>query len=329
MHPENLHFKCAERQGQVPFRPKMSHFFLEPRFPTLIREALATVAGRRNATKKLSNLARLLLSEYVRALCVKNPRQAVRISNETLEAALGVSARTIQRAKSELVEEEWIIRNQIQSRKQGMQISDVTFTEKALIELGLVRPKNQKTNSPAQYNFPDDLKILVTFGMKPWQIFSLIRLANKQKARLGDIVACVKDKFKELKNIYGYIKAVITKSAGRDWEVFRSYKEEKRAKEAQSAQEAEQKQANPEEIALEEEKKANFGVTLAQLLELKKSMPQGAEFGSHHDSALKFKHDGDGFYFYQASKRCWARIIKIPKLYQLWQDAKLYPLNAK
>lgn len=305
---------------------------LAPAFPLNIERAMCNVAARRNAAASLSNSARLLVAELLRVVCATNPRQSVRISNATLAEALSMSARTIHRIKAELESSGWITRHQIQSRRLGMQISDVTFTDKALVELELIKTKARKLNSEAQYNFPDDLQILVKMGMKPWALFALMKLARQYQARLGDVVTCIKDKLENIPNLYGYIKAVLVRGKGRDWAQFRSDKQAREAERARTEQQDNpvapvlteaQAKAAAENSVLEAEKKANLGLTLAKLLELKKAMPSGQEMCVHGDASVKFKRDADTFYSYKKSSGEWVKMAHATRLFFIYEQGKL------
>lgn len=108
-------------------------------FPPVIRRALARATGCDSCgLRELSGIQRMLLSRYVRNVNIRDVRKSVRVSTVELSAALHVSDRTLLRIKTELIAKGWLVTHQVQSRRRGMQISDVTLTERALAVLGLL-----------------------------------------------------------------------------------------------------------------------------------------------------------------------------------------------
>ena len=108
-------------------------------FPGPIRLALARAAACDGAgLQQLDTGERALLVRLVRNVSMAAPKESVRIANPTLAAGLHVSERTIHRIKAGLEAKGWITRQQVQSRRRGMQISDVQLTRHALETLGLV-----------------------------------------------------------------------------------------------------------------------------------------------------------------------------------------------
>ena len=107
-------------------------------FPGVIRLALARAAACDGAgLHQLDTGERALLVRLVRNVSAATPEESVRIANPTLAAGLHVSERTIHRMKAGLEAKGWITRQQVQSRRRGMQISDVRLTQHALETLGL------------------------------------------------------------------------------------------------------------------------------------------------------------------------------------------------
>lgn len=107
-------------------------------FPGLIRLALSRAAACDGAgLQQLDTGERALLVRLVRNVSAAAPEESVRIANPTLAAGLHVSERTIHRMKAGLEAKGWITRQQVQSRRRGMQISDVWLTRHALETLGL------------------------------------------------------------------------------------------------------------------------------------------------------------------------------------------------
>lgn len=106
-------------------------------FPAVIQNALGRIAGRVGELAHLAARSRLLLAEFVRCLDVRSPAEPIRIRNGSLASALGLSERTIGSIKAQLVASGWIQRNQVKSRRRGMQIADVWLTPMALTALGL------------------------------------------------------------------------------------------------------------------------------------------------------------------------------------------------
>lgn len=108
-------------------------------FPPVIRRALARATGCDSCgLRELTGMERMLLSRYVRNVNINDVRKSVRVSTVELSAALHVSDRTLLRVKTELIAKGWLVTHQVQSRRRGMQISDVTLTERALAVLGLL-----------------------------------------------------------------------------------------------------------------------------------------------------------------------------------------------
>ena len=117
-------------------------------FPPIIRRALARATGCDSCgLRELSGIQRMLLSRYVRNVNIRDVRKSVRVSTVELSAALHVSDRTLLRVKTELIAKGWLVTHQVQSRRRGMQISDVTFTERALEVLGLLEVADQPAAS--------------------------------------------------------------------------------------------------------------------------------------------------------------------------------------
>lgn len=108
-------------------------------FPPLIGRALSRISGCDGAgLSELNYQGRMLLARIVRNICVRKPEESVRVSNNCLAAGLGISDRTVRRIKISLEESGWITRHQKQSRRHGMQVSDIWLTPAALRTLGLI-----------------------------------------------------------------------------------------------------------------------------------------------------------------------------------------------
>ena len=108
-------------------------------FPPIIRRALARATGCDGCgLRELTGMQRMLLSRYIRNVSIKDVRRSVRVSTLELSLALHVSDRTLLRIKTGLIAKGWITTHQVQSRRRGMQISDVSLTERALAVLGLL-----------------------------------------------------------------------------------------------------------------------------------------------------------------------------------------------
>lgn len=105
--------------------------------PSIVRAADRATDCRIPAISALKPYARLLLQTLVRSIQTKDIANSVRISNEFFSQTLHVSVNKICKIKKELESKEWIIRSQVQSRKQGMQVSDICLTPWALQTLGL------------------------------------------------------------------------------------------------------------------------------------------------------------------------------------------------
>ena len=108
-------------------------------FPPIIRRALSRAAGCDGfGLRELAGMERMLLSRYIRNVSIRDVRKSVRIGTAELSKALHVSDRTLLRIKTDLIAKGWITTHQVQSRRRGMQISDVSLTERALAVLGLL-----------------------------------------------------------------------------------------------------------------------------------------------------------------------------------------------
>ncbi|MDD2609883.1 MAG: hypothetical protein PHX60_09365 [Giesbergeria sp.] len=106
--------------------------------PSIARAADRATDCRIAAISALKPYARLLLQAVVRSIQTKDITNSVRISNERFAQTLHVSVNKICKIKKELESKEWIVRSQVQSRKLGMQVSDIFLTPWALQTLGLV-----------------------------------------------------------------------------------------------------------------------------------------------------------------------------------------------
>lgn len=114
-------------------------FALPPAYPpSIIRAADRATDCRIPAISALKAHARLLLQAVVRSIQTKDITNSVRVSNEFFAQVLHVSVDKVCKIKKELEDKEWITRSQVQSRKLGMQVSDVCLTPWALQTLGLV-----------------------------------------------------------------------------------------------------------------------------------------------------------------------------------------------
>lgn len=106
--------------------------------PSIARAADRATDCRIPAISALKPYARLLLQTVVRSIQTKDIANSVRISNECFAQTLHVSVNKICKIKKELESKEWIVRSQVQSRRLGMQVSDIFLTPWALQTLGLV-----------------------------------------------------------------------------------------------------------------------------------------------------------------------------------------------
>lgn len=117
-------------------------------FPPIIRRALARATGCDGCgLRDLTGMERMLLSRYIRNISIRDVRKSVRVSTVELSLALHVSDRTLLRIKTELIAKGWLVTHQVQSRRRGMQISDVSLTERALAVLGLLEANDQPSAS--------------------------------------------------------------------------------------------------------------------------------------------------------------------------------------
>ncbi|SER37378.1 hypothetical protein [Giesbergeria anulus] len=106
--------------------------------PSIARAADRATDCRIPPINALKPYARLLLQALVRSIQTKDITNSVRISNECFAQTLHVSVNKICKIKKELESKEWIVRTQVQSRRLGMQVSDICLTPWALRTLGLV-----------------------------------------------------------------------------------------------------------------------------------------------------------------------------------------------
>lgn len=132
----------AARTSWAPGSSADSAKAARPRaFPAQIQRALVIAcASSQQELQGLSPAARMLLVQLLRSTSAADPRLAVRVSNEHLAGSLGLSVRSIVNFKALLVDGGWITRSQVRSRRRGMQISEVWWTDFALDVLALLEP---------------------------------------------------------------------------------------------------------------------------------------------------------------------------------------------
>lgn len=111
--------------------------------PSITRAADRATDCRIPPIRALKPYARLMLQILVRSIQTKDIANSVRISNECFAQTLHVSVNKICKIKKELESKEWISRSQVQSRRLGMQVSDICLTPWALQTLGLVSSRTK------------------------------------------------------------------------------------------------------------------------------------------------------------------------------------------
>ena len=217
--------------------------------PPLIQTALARIMGCDGGDlNTLTYRERSLLARVTRNVSVKEPHGSIRVSVNTLAAALHTCNKTVQRTFNALRAKGWITRDQVKKRS-GMQIADTWLTPKTLGLLGLTRPapsraasdnmsgasslstmsedsqqipgpsvpeEGEKTEQPVQQKVPEDLALLQQVGMKPGAIFKLMGEATKMGHRLGHIVKAAGPLIRAAKFPFGYLRKLI--DTDRDWE---------------------------------------------------------------------------------------------------------------
>jgi hypothetical protein len=203
-------------------------------FPPLIRNALARAAGcDAGGLGELNVQERNLLCRIVRNVNASSPTQSVRIANDTLAIALKVSDRTIRRIKVRLEEKGWLSRSQVQSRRLGMQISDVWLSAQALRTLGLIdtsdrllgpeelaAPLPAAQYDAAQATFHDELpadllELRDVAGLSVPGIRLLMGLASQSGTRLGHVFAATRDLVLASRKPFAYLQKLIR--SGKDW----------------------------------------------------------------------------------------------------------------
>ena len=237
----------------------------------------------------LSARARLLLQKIVRCLPKDNPDESVRISNTTFSLVLGVSDRTVVRLKAELEDAGFIHRSQVQSRRRGMQVSDIWLTPPALYLLGLdgqgkkaktacaklacafslsqslserppkgdfeeKQPKQPKT-PPNTQSVPEDLHLLEDCGIGVPGIRKLMGIATKAGQRLGTIVQAAGKNILNATKPFCYVRKLI--SSGKDWGAQAEAVQKEDVERAQESIEAAQRQ---EDMKLVEQEASKTGL---------------------------------------------------------------------
>lgn len=200
-------------------------------------------AARLACGHDLTFTERNVLLRIVQSANGQNLRAAVRVPVQELAQQLGRCEKTVHRALKALVEKGWITRDQIQSRRFGMQVADTWLTPEAIEALELDRVGHEMSDAfktlavskerqpePGQLEVeqpeqPDtrpvqeDVKPLLACGLKPGQIFALMGAASRAGHRLGHIVKAAWPNIAAAKSVYGYLLKLIGQQ--RDWSTFR------------------------------------------------------------------------------------------------------------
>ena len=206
--------------------------------PPLIQTALARIMGCDGGDlNTLTYRERSLLARVTRNVSIKEPHGSIRVSVNTLAAALHTCNRTVQRTFNALRAKGWITRDQVKKRS-GMQIADTWLTPKTLGLLGLtVRPSSRAASDnmsgasslstmsedsqqipghvEQKKSIPEDLALLEQVGLKPGAIFKLMGEATKMGHRLGQIVRAAAPLIRSAKFPFGYLRKLI--DTDRDW----------------------------------------------------------------------------------------------------------------
>lgn len=285
--------------------------------PFSIERAHALLGARRNECDLLSNNARLLLNELLRATNASDPRKSIRISTQTLCKHLRLSARTIYRIKSELEELGWITRHQLKSRRLGMQISDVFLTDLAIQRLELDstahRPKQRHQDPSHLSAVPDELSFLLSFGLSKPSIFHLMGLATEKKKRLGDIANCLRGRLKGVDKIFGYLRKVILSDSDIDWAA-------KRAAFASS------ESTNKGNGGQEHSKETTLGVSKEEHEQLKKTLTNAPH--TNINQSHRFSVLNGTFYVAQMKDKGLGKVMfDVSRLYELLSSNQLRRLR--
>lgn len=200
-------------------------------------------AARLACGHDLTFTERNVLLRIVQSTNGQNLRAAVRVPVQELAQQLDRCKKTIHRALKVLVEKGWITRDQIQSRRFGMQVADTWLTPAAIEALefdhaghkmsdaiktpaaskeGQPSPGQIEVEQPKQSDsrpVQEDVKPLLGCGLKPGQIFALMGAASRAGHRLGHIVKAAWPNIAAAKSVYGYLLKLIGQQ--RDWSTFR------------------------------------------------------------------------------------------------------------
>ena len=225
-------------------------FVLPRQYPQRIALASERASDDRiPAIQAIDARARALLQKIVRSLPKDNPSESVRISNTTFAIAISASQRTVARLKGVLEASGFITRRQVQSRRCGMQVSDIWLTDMARQLLGLDTPapkasasanvananclsqsfskrppkeaqpvdnfRPQPQKQPKSPNLPEDLHLLQDCSISPFGICKLMGMASKTGNRLGTIVQVAGKHILNANKPFSYVRKLIF--SGKDW----------------------------------------------------------------------------------------------------------------
>jgi hypothetical protein len=307
-------------------------------FPPLIRNALARAAGcDAGGLGELNVQERNLLCRIVRNVSASSPTESIRVANETLAIALKVSDRTIRRIKARLEEKGWLSRSQIQSRRLGMQISDVWLSEKALhtlgligssalqpaalqasskhpssAEIGLAAPLAVNQSHPKQTVFHDDvpvdlLELRDVAGLSVAGIRLLMGLATESGTRLGHVFAATRDLVLASRAPFAYLQKLIR--SGKDWSQITI-----------AAQASEQ--ATAAEAIQADEQSQLIAAFKGRLFSHEKRLFVWSEFGGVlHQASIQNESKTD--------VASWRPVLDAVPLLEAWKAGKLFEINAK
>lgn len=251
-------------------------------YPKLIAQAADRATDDRiPEIQAIDVRARGMLQKIVRSLPKGNPRDSVRISNETFALTLGTSERTVARIKSALEKAGFITRRQEQSRRRGMQVADTWLTDMALRVLGLEvlpskalafanvahayclsqslseRPpkgviEEKQPEQPSSQSVPEDLHLLQDCGLTVPAIRKLMGMASKMGHRLGSIVQAAGKHILNATRPFCYVRKLIL--SGKDWGAQAEAAQQEAMAQVQESAEEAQRRADMELVQQEAEK---------------------------------------------------------------------------
>jgi hypothetical protein len=304
-------------------------------FPPIIRTALSRAAGSdAHGLSELSTQERSLLCRIIRNVNATEPSASIRIANETLAIAMKVSDRTIRRIKVQLEAKGWFSRSQIQSRRYGMQISDVWLSSQALNALGLTntpaqaredfhatehstaKPQpsellaNGSKQVPATTCFTDELpadliELRDVAGLTVGGIRLLMGLASRSGTKLGLIFTATRDLVLASREPFAYLKKLI--QSGRDWSQV--------VVQAQAAQVVVE-----QEIKTSSDRSELVEAFTGRMFSHAKQLYVWSEFGGViHQARVKLTNEN--------GLESWQPLLDTTPLVDAWKSGKLFEIN--